>query len=124
MGSEIRGRSGQLESVEGPWPGIAAVPGGQAEVGEDLAMTEGCYMAAMIFKGPPQRGQCSRWISNTRLSSQAQLRRAGAAAGGASAWSAEPVGMILGRSLALDASTPWKRSDATADGESAQRVAA
>ena len=25
-------------------------------------------MAAMIFKGPPQRGQCSRSISNTRSS--------------------------------------------------------
>jgi hypothetical protein len=81
-------------------------------------------MAAMTFKGPPQRGQCSRWISNTRLSNQAQLRRAGAAAGGASAWSAEWVGMILGRSLALGASTPWKRSDAIADGGSVQRVAA
>jgi hypothetical protein len=73
-------------------------------------------MAAMIFKGPPQRGQCSRSISNTRLSKRAQLRRAGAAAGGASEWSAEgvwaltgTVGMISGRSLALGASTPWKR---------------
>jgi hypothetical protein len=36
-----------------------------------LAMTEGCSMAVMIFKGPPQWGQC--WISilNTRLSSRA-----------------------------------------------------
>ena len=73
-------------------------------------------MAAMIFKGPPQRGQCSRSISNTRLSKRAQLRRAGAAAGGASAGSAEgvwaltgTVGMIFGRILALGASTPWKR---------------
>lgn len=64
-------------------------PGGQAEVTEDLRNDGGCSMAAMIFKGPPQRGQCSRSISNTRLSKRAQLRRAGAAAGGASAWSAE-----------------------------------
>ena len=73
-------------------------------------------MAAMIFKGPPQWGQCSRSISNTRLSNRAQLRRAGAAGGGASAWSAGGVlgffgtlGMTSGRSLALGASTPWKR---------------
>jgi hypothetical protein len=28
-------------------------------------MTGGCSMAAMIVKGPPQWGQCSRSISNT-----------------------------------------------------------
>jgi hypothetical protein len=35
-------------------------------------------MAAMIFKLPPQFGQCSMLMSKTRLSSLAQLRRAGA----------------------------------------------
>ena len=35
-------------------------------------------MAAMIFKLPPQFGQCSMSMSKTRLSSLAQLRRAGA----------------------------------------------
>jgi hypothetical protein len=55
-----------------------------------LAITEGCSMAAMIFKGPPQWGQCSISILSTRLSSRAQLRRAGAA-GGASAGSAESL---------------------------------
>jgi hypothetical protein len=34
-------------------------------------------MAAMIFKVPPQFGQCSISISNTRLSKRAQLMRAG-----------------------------------------------
>jgi hypothetical protein len=34
-------------------------------------------MAAMIFKLPPQFGQCSMSMSKTRLSSLAQLRRAG-----------------------------------------------
>ena len=83
-----------------------------------LAFAAGSTMAAMIFKGP-QRGQCSRSISNTRLSNRAQLRRAGAAAGGASEWSAEgvwaltgTVGMNSGRSLALGANTPWNGMDA------------
>ena len=35
-------------------------------------------MAAMLFKLPPQFGQCSMSMSKTRLSSLAQLRRAGA----------------------------------------------
>ena len=34
--------------------------------------------AAMIFKAPPQFGQRSMSMSKTRLSSLAQLRRAGA----------------------------------------------
>jgi hypothetical protein len=65
---------------------------------------------AMIFKVPPHWEQCSISISNTRLSSRAQLMGAGAAGGGTSAWSAEGVltstltgtfGMMSGRSLAL-----------------------
>ena len=73
-----------------------------------LVITGGCSMAAMIFKVPPQCGHCSISISNTRLSSRAQLMGAGAAGGGGSAWSAEGVlaltgtfGMISGRNLAL-----------------------
>jgi hypothetical protein len=66
MGSEIRGSSGQLESVEGPGQGSGRCPGEQAEVGEDLRNDGGMFDAcpepiegaAMIFKGPPQRGQC------------------------------------------------------------------
>ena len=34
-------------------------------------------IAAMIFSSPPQFGQCSRSISNTRLSSRAQLSLTG-----------------------------------------------
>jgi hypothetical protein len=34
--------------------------------------------AAMIFKAPPQLGQCSTSISKTRLSSRAQLMCGGA----------------------------------------------
>ena len=67
----------------------------------------------MMVKGPPQWGQCSMSISNTRLSNWAQRRRAGAEGGRASPWSANLslalLGMICGRSLALGASTPWKR---------------
>ena len=69
-------------------------------------------MAAMIFKVPPDWGQCSMSISNTRLgkpswlspfgpafavqnpggfvSSWAQLMETGAAGGGTSAWSLRP----------------------------------
>jgi hypothetical protein len=34
--------------------------------------------AVIIFKAPPQLGQCSTSTSKTRLSSRAQLMRAGA----------------------------------------------
>ena len=61
-----------------------------------LVITGGCSMAAMIFKVPPQCGQCSISISNTRLSSRAQLMGAGAAGGGSSAWSAEGVLALTG----------------------------
>jgi hypothetical protein len=37
----------------------------------------------MLFKLPPQFGQCSMSMSKTRLSSLAQLRRAGAPCGSA-----------------------------------------
>jgi hypothetical protein len=43
---------------------------------EDI--TGGSSIAAMIFKWPPQFGQCSMSMSKTRLSSLAQLIRAGA----------------------------------------------
>jgi hypothetical protein len=41
------------------------------------AITMGSRRAAMILKAPPQFGQCARSISKTRLSSRAQLMRAG-----------------------------------------------
>src|SRR5215813_5840430 len=43
-----------------------------------LTITGGSSMAAIIFKAPPQLGQCSMSMSKTRLSSRAQLMRAGA----------------------------------------------
>ena len=43
-----------------------------------LTITGGSSIAAMIFKAPPQLGQCSTSMSKTRLSSRAQLMRAGA----------------------------------------------
>ena len=61
-----------------------------------LVVTEGCSMAAMNFKVPPHWEQCSISISNTRLSSRAQLMGAGAAGGGTSAWSAEGVLTLTG----------------------------
>ena len=60
--------------------------GGQAQMAEDFdyhrrifdgALRRGSGQA-MIFKVPPQFGQCSMSMSKTRLSSLAQLRRAGA----------------------------------------------
>ncbi len=108
-----------------------------------LAITVGSTMAAMIVKGPPQWGHCSyryripvyespslafalrAGVRRSKpapggfVSNRAQLRRAGAAVGGASAWSAEGVwaltgtpGMIAGRSLALrprraKQASPW-----------------
>ena len=47
-----------------------------------LVITAGSTIAAMIFRRPPQFGQCSTSISNTRFSRHAQLMRAGAKAGG------------------------------------------
>ena len=46
-------------------------PAGKPRWVRILAITEGCSMATMIFKGPPQWGQCSISILNTRLSSGA-----------------------------------------------------
>src|SRR5262249_34197811 len=43
-----------------------------------LTVTGGSSIAAMIFKAPPQLGQCSTSMSKTLLSSRAQLMRAGA----------------------------------------------
>ena len=40
-----------------------------------LMITGGSSIAAMIFKAPPQLGQCSTSMSKTRLSSRAQLMR-------------------------------------------------
>src|SRR5262249_3398582 len=40
-----------------------------------LSITGGSSIAAMIFKAPPQLGQCFTSISKTRLSSRAQLMR-------------------------------------------------
>ena len=47
-----------------------------------FVISAGATIAAMIFRRPPQFGQCSTSISNTRLSRHAQLMRAGAKAGG------------------------------------------
>ena len=43
-----------------------------------LTITGGSSTAAMIFKLPPQFGQCSMSMSKTRLSNLARLMRAGA----------------------------------------------
>ena len=51
-----------------------------------FVITAGSTIAAMICRRPPQRGQYSISISNTRLSRHAQLMRAGAKAGGVWAW--------------------------------------
>jgi len=116
MGAGFGGGSGQFESIEGPRRCSGRCPGGPAQMREDLGDHGGSSMAAMIVKGPSHGGQCSRSISNTRLSSRAQLTGAGAAEGAPHRGQVnrherltDPLGMISGRSLALGASTPWKR---------------
>ena len=75
-------------------------------------------MVAMILSWPPQFGQCAMSISNTRLSSRAQLMRAGrpCAQPGSVAVSSDlpvacsgPCDTTMALSFAFGASTPWKR---------------
>jgi len=80
-----------------------------------VAITIGSRMAAMIVTEPPL-GTLFNIDNEHPFEQPAQLIGAGAAGGGASAWSAEWVlaltgtfGIMLGRNLALRASTPWKR---------------
>jgi hypothetical protein len=49
--------------------------GWQAQMAKDLDDDRGSSVAAMIFKAPPQLGQCSISMSKTRLSSRTQLMR-------------------------------------------------
>ena len=80
----------------------------------------------MILSSPPQFGQCSRSISNTRLSSRAQLMRAGrpCAQPGSDAVSSDlpvacsgPCGTTMARSLALGPSTAGLRAFRLAGGK-------
>ena len=69
---------------------------------EDFTITGGSSMAAIIFKLPPQFGQCSMSMLKTRLSKRAQLRRADAPCACASSLAGSVacstgVGMISGR---------------------------
>jgi hypothetical protein len=77
----------------------------------------------MIFSSPaPQFGPCCMSMSNTRLSSRAQLMRCGrtwtvstshsatAAVAAGSSCSSGPCGTTSDRSFALGGSTPWQRS--------------
>ncbi|MBA3495119.1 MAG: hypothetical protein H0T87_13680 [Gammaproteobacteria bacterium] len=61
-----------------------------------LAITVGSTMAAMIFKVPLHWEHCSMSMSNTRLSSRAQLMRASAEGWGVSPWSAAGVLALTG----------------------------
>jgi hypothetical protein len=170
MGAGFGGGSGQFESKA-----LAAArgrcAGGQAEMGEDLGNHGGVYdggdhlqgataMGAVLqidiehpftkalpgFRPAGRRSPFKTAPGGFVSEQRAQLRRAGAAGGGASAWSAEGVlgfsgtlGMISGRSLALrprraKQAPTWacfrvrarhgSGLDATADGEPARRVAA
>jgi hypothetical protein len=67
-----------------------------------LTITGASSIAAMIFKRPPQFGQCSMSMSKTRLSKRAQLIRAGACACLAACpmLSSAGLGTIAARSLA------------------------
>ena len=66
-----KGRAGERGAARAGKPRCARI----------WTITWGSTMAAMIFKCPPQRGQRSMPISNTRLSKHAQLMRAGASGG-------------------------------------------
>ncbi|MCA1606778.1 MAG: hypothetical protein LC775_15220 [Acidobacteria bacterium] len=77
MGSEIRGRSSQLESVEGPGRGSGQCPGGQAEMREDPG--DQCSMAAMMVGVPPHCGHrfetCRSWWKSILQIFDVQLHR-------------------------------------------------
>ena len=65
---------------------IGAVPGGQAEMGEDLGDHGRIFDGGDDRQGTAAtRGHCAMSISNTRLSNWAKLRRTGAEGWGASA---------------------------------------
>ena len=98
---------------------------------EDLGNHGGIYDGGDDRQGAAAVGALFNIDIEYPFENRAQLRRASVAAGGASAWSAEGVwaltgtpgkpgpgrspawrpedGMTSGRSLALGASTPWKR---------------
>jgi hypothetical protein len=56
MGSEIRGSSGQLGSVEGPGQGSGRCPGEEAEVGEDLRNDGGMFDGGDDLQGAAAAG--------------------------------------------------------------------
>jgi hypothetical protein len=83
--------------IEGPGRCSGRCSGGQAEMGKDLGNHGGMLDGGDDLQGATAtQGQCSLSISNTRLSSRAQLMGAGAAGGGVSAWSAEGVLALTG----------------------------
>jgi hypothetical protein len=65
-------------------------------MGEDLGNHGGMFDGRNDLQGATALGQCSMSISNSRLSSRAQLMGAGATGGGTSAWSAEGVEREMG----------------------------
>jgi hypothetical protein len=94
---------------------IGRCSGGQAEMGEDLGDHGGMLDGGDDLQGSAALGAVFQ-VDVEQPFEQSGPARAGAAEGGASACSAEGVlalsgtrGMISGRSLALGASTPWKR---------------
>jgi hypothetical protein len=60
-----------------PPPVLGAVPGRSAQMRKDLGDHGGIFDGGDDRQGPTTLGQCSRSISNTRLSSRAQLMPAG-----------------------------------------------
>ena len=76
MGSQIRGSSGQLESVESPGQGSGRCPGEQAELGEDLRNDVGMFDGGDDLQGAAAAGAVFQ------VDIKHPLEQAGAAHGG------------------------------------------
>ena len=75
MGAGFGGRSGLLESIEGPGHCSRWCSGGQADMGEDLGNHGGMLDGGDELQGAPALAAVFHIDLDTRLSSRAQLAR-------------------------------------------------
>ena len=76
MNGVVGVKSGHFEEIEGPSGSARRRPGRQTEMGENLGDDPGLFDGGDDLEVDATGGQCSTSISNTRLSSRAQLMRA------------------------------------------------